>query len=143
MAADVNIEHTGRVQRVEKNRVFVMITAAAACSTCRARKACGVTESEDKIIEVLTAEAGKFAVGDEVVVGVKRRVGMKAVMYAYTLPLAVLIVLLIAAKAAGAGDTVAGAAAIAGVALYYLLLWLLRDRIAATVTFTVRKIGQE
>lgn len=142
MAADVNIEHTGRVQRIEKNRVFVMITAAAACSTCRARKACGVTESADKIIEVMTVDAENFAPGDEVVVGVKRRVGMKAVMYAYTLPLAVLIVLLVAAKAAGASDPVAGVAAVGGVALYYLSLWLLKERIAATVTFTVRKVNE-
>lgn len=139
MKAEVNIEHTGRVHRLGRNRVFVMITAAAACSTCRARKACGVSESEDKIIEVMTTEAGKFAVGDEVVVGVKRRVGMKAVMYAYTLPLAVLIVALVAVKAAGGADGVAAVAAVAGVALYYFVLWLLRERISASVTFSVRR----
>ena len=139
MASDVNIEHTGRIHHIEKNRVFVMITAAAACGSCRARKACGVDESEDKIIEVMTTEADKFAIGDEVVVGVKRRVGMKAVMYAYTLPLAVLIVCLVAAKAAGAGDIAAAVAATVCVALYYFILWMLRERIAATVTFSVRK----
>ena len=116
-AVNENIEHTGRVERIEGNTVFVAITSNSACGTCRARKACGVSESAEKIIEVETATAADFEVGEEVTVAVRKRAGLRAVVFAYTIPLAVLIAVLAAAKAAGAEDGAAALMSIAGVAV--------------------------
>ena len=140
MAINENIEHSGRVQRIEGRTVFVAITSNSACGSCRARKACGVSESAEKIIEVETASAGSYEVGEEVIVAVRKRAGLRAVLFAYVIPLAVLTVLLAGVKAAGAEDGAAAAASLAGVALYYLLLWLLRARMAEKIKFAIRKI---
>lgn len=142
MAENGNIEHEGRVQRVEGRSVFVAIVANSACAGCRARKACGVSESEEKIVEVVTADAAEYAAGEQVVVSVQRQAGLRAVWFAYTVPLIVLIALLAGAKALGAGDGAAAGASIGGVAVYYLLLWALKDRIAQKVRFGVRKAAQ-
>lgn len=140
MAINENIEHSGRVQRIEGRTVFVAITSNSACGSCRARKACGVSESAEKIIEIETASAGSYEVGEEVIVAVRKRAGLRAVLFAYVIPLAVLTVLLAGVKAAGAEDGAAAAASLAGVALYYLLLWLLRTRMAEKIKFAIRKI---
>ena len=140
MAINENIEHSGRVQRIEGRTVFVAITSNSACGSCRARKACGVSESAEKIIEVETASAGSYEVGEEVIVAVRKRAGLRAVLFAYVIPLAVLTVLLAGVKAAGAEDGAAAAASLAGVAFYYLLLWLLRARMAEKIKFAIRKI---
>ena len=139
MNADVNIEHAGRVERIEGRSIFVAIVSNSACGTCEARKACGLSESVEKIIEVETSDAANYAVGDEVSVSVRRRAGLRAVAIAYAVPLAVLIVLLAAMKAAGAGDGAAAGVSIVGVALYYILLRLLRNRIADRIKFTIHK----
>lgn len=139
MEINDNIEHTGRVERIEGNTVFVAITSNSACGTCRARKACGVSESAEKIIEVETAAAADFEVGEEVTVAVRKRAGLRAVVFAYTIPLAVLIAVLAAAKAAGAEDGAAALMSIAGVAVYYLLLWIFRARMAEKIKFAIRK----
>ena len=136
----MNIEHTGRVERVEGRSVFVVITSNSACGACEARKACGLSESTEKLIEVDTSSAADYAAGDEVVVSVRRRAGLKAVAIAYTLPLAVLIALLAAMKAAGAGDGAAAAVSVGGVVLYFMLLRLFSRRIANRIKFTIHKV---
>ena len=138
-AVNENIEHAGRVERIEGDTVYVAITSNSACGTCRARKACGVSESTEKIIEVETADAADYAVGDDVTVAVRRKAGMRAVVFAYVVPLVVLIVVLAGVKASGGSDGAAAAGAMAGVAVYYGCLWLLRERMAEQIRFTIRK----
>lgn len=140
MNGETNIEHSGRVQRVEGCRVFVVITSNSACGACEARKACGLSETTEKIVEVDTPSAAEYAAGEEVVVAVRRRAGMRAVAVAYAGPLAVLVVLLSVMTAAGAGEGLAALVSIGGVALYYLLLRLFRDRISDGIKFTIHKI---
>lgn len=136
----VNIEHKGRVVRTGEDRVFVSVVANSACGTCRARKACGMGEEAEKIIEVETRCAADYAEGEEVVVAVRRHTGMKAVLLAYVLPVAVLLGVLVGAKAAGAGDGAAAGLSFAGMAAYIAVLFLLRRRIAENIKFTIHKI---
>ena len=66
------IEHCGVVERTERDTVYVRITSRSACGTCKARQACGLAEAQDKIVAVATPEAGQYAAGREVMVGVRR-----------------------------------------------------------------------
>ena len=139
MSAEERIEHSGRVVRVAGDKVTVAIESNSACAGCSARKACGVSESAEKIVEVRTAAAAEYAEGEEVVVSVRRAAGLRAVALAYAVPLAVLMAVLAGAKAAGADDGAAAGAAIGGVAVWYAVLWLFRRRMEGTVSFGIRK----
>ena len=46
------IEHSGVVERTERDTVYVRITSRSACGTCKARQACGLAEAQDKIVEL-------------------------------------------------------------------------------------------
>jgi len=133
------IEHSGIVQAVADGCVRVRITARGACGTCRAREACGMGESAEKIVEVYTARSGEYAAGDSVVVGVARRMGVTAVLLAYALPFALLLAVLAGLTAAGAGEGAAALGALGAVALYYGGLCLLRGRIDRKIHFTINK----
>ena len=86
-------------------------------------------------------EAASFAAGDAVSVGVRRSAGMRAVVLAYVGALAVLMAVLVAAIAGMGWSEGAGAlAAIAGVGVYYFVLWLFRAKIEHTIQFTITKI---
>jgi len=136
------IEHSGVVdERTEPGKVFVRITSHSACGACKAREACGLSETEVKIVEIATPRAAEFRPGDEVLVGVRRRAGMLSVALAYGGALAVLLAVLTLGIAVGGWrEGVAAAASLAGVGLYYLLLWLFRRRIEHTIQFTITKI---
>lgn len=135
------IEHSGVVERTERDTVYVRITSRSACGTCKARQACGLAEAQDKIVTVATPEAGQYAVGGEVMVGVRRSAGVRAVVLAYVGALAVLLAVLAGTIAVAGWSEGAGAlAAIAGVGVYYFVLWLFRRKIEHTIQFTITKI---
>ena len=131
------IEHCGVVERTERDTVYVRITSRSACGTCKARLA----EAQDKIVAVATPEAGQYAAGREVMVGVRRSAGVRAVVLAYVGALAVLLAVLVGTIAVAGWSEGAGAlAAIAGVGVYYFALWLFRRKIEHTIQFTITKI---
>ena len=135
------IEHSGVVERTERDTVYVRITSRSACGTCKARQACGLAEAQDKIVAVATPEAGQYAVGGEVMVGVRRSAGVRAVVLAYVGALAVLLAVLAGTIAVAGWSEGAGAlAAIAGEGVYYFVLWLFRRKIEHTIQFTITKI---
>lgn len=135
------IEHIGVVERTERERVHVRITSRSACGACQAREACGLAESEEKIVVVATPDADRYAAGETVRVGVRRSTGVRAVVLAYVGALVVLLVVLFGGIAGlGWSQGASALAAIAGVGLYYGMLWVLRRKIEHTIQFTITKI---
>lgn len=121
-------------------QVVVRITSRSACGSCAARAACGLAEAQEKLIEVKTADAARYAVGDEVTVGVKPYIGAKAVGLAYVGALVVLIVALVLSVGVfGVSEGVGVLITLAAVALYYGVLWLVKDKIEHTIQFTINK----
>lgn len=134
------IEHKGRVVFVEGDRIDVEMTVEGACATCRAAKACGMGESSDKTVSLLTASARLYEVGDEVMVSIERKMGIKAATYAYIVPFFVMVAVLFVLFDLGMSETVAGLSALGAVAVYYVGLWFFRYRIEKEIIFKLRKI---
>lgn len=135
------IEHSGVVTRSGNGTVYVTITSRSACGTCKAREACGLAEAQEKTVEVHTPLYDRYAVGDAVTVGVRRRAGGIAVALAYVGALIVLLVVLFGTIAGlGWAEGPAALASLAGVGLYYCVLWLFRRNIEHTIHFTITKI---
>lgn len=139
MSKQKPIEHVGVVKAIEGDMVRVEIVAESACASCAARSACGMSESTEKQIEVHTREASNYAVGERCVVSVERAAGLKAVVLAYCMPLVVMLVALIGCSAAGLSDGVAAVAALGVVAVYYLVVRLLREKIETNIIFKIKK----
>jgi sigma-E factor negative regulatory protein RseC len=134
------IKHAGEVIGVEGNKVIVRMSVNSACSGCHAKAVCGVNESKDKIVEVVTLAASEYAVGDSVEVALRQRsMGVTSVMLAYVIPFFVLSLLLYGVSALGGSDEMAALSALAGVGLYYIGLWLVRDKVRNKIEFTITK----
>ena len=130
------IEHSGVVERTERDTVYVRITSHSACGSCKAREACGLAEAQDKIVVVKSP----VAVGEQVMVGVRRSAGAVAVILAYVGALAVLLAVLVAAVAVLGWSEGRGAlAALGAVGVYYCVLWLFRHKIEHTIHFSITK----
>ena len=133
------VSHRGKVVQVTPEFTTVEIISSSACSACHASGVCGMSEYTKKAVEVPTKAWENFTPGEEVNVVLKASMGHKAVWLAYVLPLLVLVAVLMGTLALGAGELAAGLGAIAGVAIYYLFLWLFRDRLRNEYVFTIER----
>ena len=134
------VKHTGEVIRIQGDVVAVRMTVNSACSACHAKGVCGASEQTDKIVEVETTDASFFEVGESVEVALMQRdMGSKSVILAYVVPFFVLTLALVGALLLGASEGVAVLAAIAGVSLWYGVLFLLRDKVKNRIKFIIIK----
>ena len=132
------VMHTGQVVSMTPKTTTVQIVSHSACSECHAAGLCGLSEFTEKAVEVPTGPYATYGVGDEVQVVLKASMGFKAVWIAYFLPLVVLLAVALGLIALGVPEVVAGLAGIGAVALYYLGVWLLRDRLRNEYVFTIQ-----
>lgn len=132
------IAHEGRIVEITPQAITVEIVSSSACSACRAKGLCGVSESTVKKIQV-PFDFGQWSVGQEVEVFLKKTMGYKAVWIAYVAPLGILLAVLLGLMSAGLSELLSGLAAIAAVALYYFVIWLLRSRLRNEYTFYIRQ----
>jgi len=134
------IEHSGVVEGIDGNRVRVKIVSGSACGSCKARQACGMAETQEKIVDVVTDAAAEYAAGDAVRVGVYRHAAGMAVLLGYVGALAVLLAVLVTGIGVlGWSEGRSALASVAGVALYYGALWMSRRGIENTIHFTITK----
>ena len=131
------VSHRGRVVQVTPEFTTVEIISSSACSACHASGLCGISDHTKKAIEVPTRAWDRYEPGQEVDVVLKASMGHKAVWLAYVAPLLVLVAVLMALLYSGAGELAAGLGAIGGVVLYYLFLWLFRDRLRKEYVFSI------
>lgn len=133
------IEHIGVVRSVDSGVVRVEITSQSACASCKAREACGMGESTQKIVDVATTDAASFTVGEDVVVAVTQNMGLRAVVLAYFMPLVVLLTALILLSSLGLAEGVVAVASLGATALYFFMLYGLRGKIDKKIKFIITK----
>lgn len=134
------IEHKATVILVDGDRIDVEMIVEGACASCKSAKACGMGESREKIVSLVTATASSYQTGDEVMVSIEKKMGMKAATYAYIIPLFVMLVVLFVLFESGSPDTVAGLSALGSIVVYYIILYFFRHRIEKDIIFKLRKI---
>lgn len=134
------IEHKGVVLAIEGGLVRVVIEVSEACGGCSARKSCAMGQTTKREIEVCTADASSYSVGELVKVGAKQSLGIMALLLCYVMPLVVLVASLAVAVTAGISEGISALISLGVTALYYALLALLKNKISKKITFTVNKI---
>ena len=132
------VKHTGKVVSMNPQQTTVQIVSHSACSECHAAGLCGMSEYTEKAIQVPTDPYATYGVGDEVQVVLKASMGMKAVWIAYFLPLVVLLAVALGLIALGVQEVVAGLSGIAAVGVYYLIVWLFREKLQNEYVFTIQ-----
>ena len=132
------ISHQGRVVSVDQGKINVEIVSESACAACHAAGLCGMSESRKKIVEVPAPRGREFAVGQEVEVCLAPKTGLKAVLLSYVLPVMILLFLILSLPLIGLGELAGGLVAIGGVAVYYLILYFCKGRLAEGYEFFIR-----
>ena len=134
-----NVAHKGKIVRITPQVTTVAILQHGACGECHAAGLCGMADLAQKAVEVPTDPYAGYGVGDEVEVLLKASMGMKAVWLAYFIPLLVLLAVILSLIGLGLGEVPAGLIGIGAIAVYYLVLYLLRDKLRNEYIFTIKR----
>lgn len=136
-----NVTHSGRVIGVFRDTVTVAVESSEACGSCASRSACSLgVQSNTRNILITTPDASSFSVGEIVTVATRTQMGLMAVALCYAVPAVVLVAVLAAAVLCGVSEGVAALISLGSVAIYYGILWLVRDKLAQKISFTIEKL---
>ena len=133
------ISHDGVVQSVEGECVCVRILQSSACAGCAAKQMCSSAEAKEKLVEVLTPDASRYRVGQEVVLEGRLADGRRAAIIAYGLPLLLLLPALFVSTWLSGSETQGALWALLTVVLYYLVVYLFfRRRLQSRFSFRLK-----
>ena len=138
-----SIEHKGKVLFVEGDRIDVEVIAESACAGCHVKKACGMGEQQEKVVQLLTQSAKFYEEGEEVIVYMEERKGIKAAVYAYMMPFFVIIATLLVTTEIGLSELAVGLISLGSLVVYYIILSFFKHRIEKEMIFNLRKIETE
>ncbi|MBM0128752.1 SoxR reducing system RseC family protein [Segatella copri] len=133
------IKHAGVVDGVEGECVRVRILQSSACSACKVAAHCNASETKEKIIDVMDADASHYQKGDQVMVVADTAVGFRASLYGYLLPLILMVVTLVGVLAAIHSEGLAAVSALGILIPYYVLLFLMRNKLRNRLSFTLER----
>ncbi|MFC2089285.1 SoxR reducing system RseC family protein [Bacteroidota bacterium] len=139
MSGNQTIDHVGFVESVNDSMATIKINSVSACASCHAKGACSAADQEEKVLTVSTGMQA-FHPGEQVRVKISKRTGLKAVAMGYVYPFLLLMVVLIALSIAGIPELQAGLWSLIALVPYYIGIYLLRNRVGNTFSFTMEKI---
>lgn len=132
------MEHEGVILIIKDNTIYVKIQQVSSCNECHAKGMCSIADVKEKIVEI-PYDGGDYKPGDEIYVVGKASMGMKAVFYSFAIPLILLLTVLFAVNHYFQDEKISCFAALAMLIVYYIILYLLKDRFSKEFVFSVKK----
>ena len=134
------IEHKGRIDAIEGNRIKVHFVAMSACSNCHAKSVCTASDMEDKEIEVIDNN-GSFQVGEEVKVLLRQSLGFKALFFGYVLPFFLVLIALFSFSAILDSEPLVGLLSLGILLPYYLIIYYRKNHFKQSFSFELQKVN--
>ena len=132
------ISHSGIVESISEGCVQVRILQTSACAACKVAGHCHASESKEKIVDVLNVhDISRLKVGDSVVVSASRDVANRALLLGFGVPFLILVSVLLIMLRLVSDEGLAAVTAILALIPYYLVLYLMRDRIQQKMAFSI------
>lgn len=132
-----SIRHEGTIVSIAGSHIKVKILQSSACAGCKIASHCTASESKEKIVDVYDDGGHTFNVGDAVMVCTTGKMAGKALLLGFGLPLLLMLAVLGATLALDVDEGMAALSAIGILLPYYLVVWLMRHRIANTIAFYI------
>ena len=131
------IKHSGVVDNIENDCVKVRIVQSSACSSCNAARICNAAEKKEKIVDIYNVVPNQFKVGDNVTVIASAQVGINAVFYAYGVPFIILVCTVFLVSLLTKDEPVIAIAGMCSLIPYYICLYLMRQHLRKTLSFSI------
>lgn len=135
---DNDVAHKGIVEKIEGPHVFVRIVQKPACESCAAKNSCSVHKDKTLLVDVITDR--QFEKGEAVVLRSTPHMEKKAVLWAYILPLLIIILSLFITINLSGKELLGVVISLSSITLYYVILYFFRNKIHRKFTFKIEHI---
>lgn len=134
------ILHKGHVEYIGKNSLRVRIIQTSACSTCKAAQRCNALENKEKTIDIYhIKDTTSYHIGEEVLVLTSSQTGMNAVIISFGIPFFLMIGSVFVCSMFTKEEPIMALVGLCSLIPYYLIIYLMRNKLAQQFTFTVEK----
>ena len=133
------ISHEGIIHAVTDECVKVKILQTSACAACKVHGHCSAAESKEKIIEVKNNTPTTYQVGDKVIITMGKEEGRDAVILAFIVPFVLMVGVLMIVLYFSKNEALAALLGIGTLLPYYILLYLLKDKITRKFSFKLEE----
>lgn len=133
---EYSLRHHGIVTGISSRTLSVSIASGADCSGCAVKSVCHPGgKPQDEIIVKATIprseRTSNFHIGDNVEISITTSKRMRAILMALVMPCLLLVCGTFTAIWLGTSQTMAATMGIAVTAIYYIILYICRDRLLA------------
>ncbi len=129
----------GKIVAISAQTVHVEILLKEACQQCKSKSACMAFNTQERIIDITCYNPQDYQVGEIVDVKMDTVLGFKAVVYAYVLPMVLLLIVMVVGSHFLKHQLWVACWAVLAVVLYYLILYILRRKINQKFKFYIEK----
>ncbi len=123
------ISHEGIITSINEDEVQVKILSKSSCGSCNIKGACNMSEMQEKVITIPTPKDKNLSIGQEVKVSMGLGQANKAVVFAYVIPLIILVAMIFILNGLKIEEGLNALISIGSLIPYYLILFLFRNRL--------------
>lgn len=132
------IEHSGIIDKIENNRIQVLINQQTSCSECQANGVCIPYDNGKKIIEIENSDP-IFKQGDKVIVSGQKLIALQSVLLAFVIPFILIIITLLILKSFDIPEIISGIISIVMLLPYYFILSFFNNKLKMKFKFEIKK----
>lgn len=133
--------HSGIIKSINTQQIVVSVISQSACVSCHAKGACSASDLQEKEIEI-TKWQGNFLPGERVEIITNKSQGFRALFLAYLIPLVLMVSALIVLLNYTNNEVLAAMGSLVVLAVYYFILFLMRQYLKSTLKFSIQKSGK-
>lgn len=139
------MQHLGTISKISDSTITVALEPNINCESCKAKAACGVSDSNKKEIEIENtrrfsdSKPKSYHLNEEVAVSMEESKGLKAVFWAYILPFLLMICTLFISSLF-VSEAKAGVLSLLVLIPYYILIFLLNSFFTKKFKVTLFKL---
>ncbi|MDE6490316.1 MAG: SoxR reducing system RseC family protein [Muribaculaceae bacterium] len=134
-----SVVRNGTVTYVGKHSVAIAVDDGDGCGSCGIRSVCN-RDSDHGIVTVPIASPADYAIGDKVTITASSRIQGYAIMAGIVIPCTLLTIVAALILVAGGSETMAACSALAAVAAYYGILYMIRGASAHFFRWDITKL---
>ena len=131
------IKHQGYISNITSDFITVSLKGNINCEGCKAQSACGVSDSNDKEIEIINNNHS-FQLNESVNVVLEKSLGLKAVFWAYVFPF-ILIMASLIITSNFLKEWIAGLVSLFMLIPYYFTLYVLKNSFQKAFRISILK----
>lgn len=131
------IRQCGVIESICGNKARIRTIRSSACDTCASSGTCNSKRGKDFHVDITDKRLEGHKPGDQIYIEMPARTGRHAIIVGFGLPLTIFAATLLLLHYTGSTDEWAALGGLGAIAVYYLIIYLIRGRVERHFTIHI------